>query len=180
MKTQILSIFVIAVLAQSPAHSDSVDEAAKCASTFFVLTSVGMLDEGLGQHFEKLSMLSYDMIGAYARYDRNETNWTNGDTRKLISFYRTEIDHSAANGLAFVPYVKSCTGWTNKVGIHLGESLAAGLSVDEAVSSSPRPSTDYGYPFEDWVGMQEIFSAAYSQWEAMGKISSDNIYNALE
>lgn len=178
MNIKILYVLLSLAVA-TPVRADSVDEAAKCASTFYVLTSIAMLDEGLGQHFEKLSLLSSDLVAAYARYDRNVASWTNGDTRKLKSLYRNEIDRSQANGFGFLPYVKSCIGWTNRIGVHLGASQAAGQSVAEAISSSPRPSLDYDYPYADWETMEEIFYAAYSQWEAMGKVTPDDIYEAL-
>jgi hypothetical protein len=171
-----LTSFVLLIC--SPASADSVDEAAKCAGTFYVLTSVGTIDAGLGQHFEKMSMLSYDMVGAYAEIDRKE-RFTNRITMELISQYRTQMDRSAANGAAFLPYVQSCMGWANSMGQHLIAAQQTGLSEAEAVSSSPRPSPDYAYPFADWAKMEEIFIAAYREWESMGKVSSDDIYDAL-
>ena len=61
----------------SMGKADEVDEAAKCSATFRILTSLEAQNEALGQHFTKLALFSYDLMGLYSEIYRNK-NMTNG------------------------------------------------------------------------------------------------------
>ena len=102
-------------------YADNVDEAAKCAATFRVLTSIELVDENLGQYFTKQNLFVYDLIGLYAEHYRNK-NFTNGETSRLITKYQLNFDAKSSNGSYFIPYVQSCMGWTYKVSKDLQNS----------------------------------------------------------
>jgi hypothetical protein len=92
--------------------ADSVDETAKCAATFSVLTNIGVLDAGLGKQFSFYSALAYAMTVFYSDADR-ERGLTITETSFLISEYQISIDHAEGNGEAFIPYVASVLSLTH-------------------------------------------------------------------
>ena len=56
----LLRLFIVSTLLlcglRSAGNADEVDEAAKCAATFRILTSLEVQNEALGQHFTKLAL----------------------------------------------------------------------------------------------------------------------------
>lgn len=175
-KIQIFS--VIFLMAAAPCAADSVEETAKCAATFRVLTSIEPLDAGLGQYFTNLSSLAYDMVSFYSNADRG-AGITNGETSRLISEYQISIDQAKSNGEAFIPYVASCMGWAVDLGTGLASANESGRSPEAVARASARPYIQKQYPFEDWPMMQEIFYAAYAEWVGMGKVTTNDIRRSL-
>jgi hypothetical protein len=175
-KIQIFS--VIFVIAAAPSAADSVEETAKCAATFRVLTSIEPLDAGLGQYFTSFSALAHDMIGFYSNADRG-AGITNGETSRLIADYQISIDQAKNNGEAFIPYVASCMGWAVDLGSALASANESGRSFEAVARASARPSINKQYPFDDWPMMQDIFYAAYAEWVDMGKVTTNDIRRSL-
>ena len=167
----LISIFPIV------SYADSVDEAAKCAATFRILTSIELVDENLGQYFTKQNLFVYDLIGLYAEHYRNR-NFTNGETSRLITKYQLSFDAKSSNGSHFIPYVKSCMGWTYKVSNDLKRSKNS-KNIKKILLESATPSLKHRYPHSDWTQMKQIYFLAYSEWEKMGKITPQSIRDAL-
>ena len=159
-------------------YADNVDEAAKCAATFRVLTSIELVDENLGQYFTKQNLFVYDLIGLYAEHYRNK-NFTNGETSRLITKYQLNFDAKSSNGSYFIPYVQSCMGWTYKVSKDLQNSKNS-KNKKKILLESATPSLKHRYPHSDWTQMKQIYFLAYNEWEKMGKITPQSIRDALK
>lgn len=178
MRRQIQILSFMIVMAATPSSADSVEETAKCAATFRVLTSIEPLDAGLGQYFTSLGLLAYDMISFYSNADRGR-GITNGEKSRLIADYQISIDQARSNGEAFIPYVASCMGWAVDLGSELASANDSGRSFEAVARASARPSMENNYPFDDWPLMQDIFYAAYAEWVDMGKVTTNDLRRSL-
>tara|TARA_B110001450_G_C17599464_1_gene472334 strand:- start:601 stop:1161 length:561 start_codon:yes stop_codon:yes gene_type:complete len=172
---------VVASIFPIVSYADNVDEAAKCAATFRILTSIELIDENLGQYFTKQNLFVYDLIGLYAEHYRNR-NLSNGETSRLITKYQLDFDAKSNNGSYFIPYVKSCMGWTYKVSKDLQNSknMKNSKNIKKILIESATPSLKHSYPHSDWTQMEQIYFLAYSEWENMGKITPKSIRDALK
>ena len=159
--------------------ADEVDEAAKCSATFRILTSLEAQNEALGQHFTKLALFSYDLMGLYSEIYRNK-NMTNGQTSELITDFQLSLDAASNDGSAFLPYVKSCTGWLGKVGTLMNEADRDQNNIKTILVSAPTPNLSFRYPHPDWAAMQNLFFISYEIWTDMGKVTPRDIRKALE
>mgnify|MGYP000229949785 CR=1 FL=1 len=175
---KILAFGLVLTIYPTIIKADYVDEAAKCSATFRVLTSIEILDPNLGEYFTKLSLLSYDLTGLYSK-DHRGVAMTNGEVSELITDHQLSIDSKASNGSSFVPYVKSCMGWLYKVGQRL-QSSGRDRNIQEVLLNSPTPSLTHEYPHPDWGQMEQIFYAAYKEWEGLGKVTPRSIRDALK
>jgi hypothetical protein len=158
--------------------ADEVDEAAKCSATFRILTSLELQNEALGQHFTKLALFSYDLMGLYSQIYRNK-NMTNGQTSELITDFQLILDAASNDGSAFLPYVKSCTGWLVKVGTLMNEADREKNDVKTILAAAPTPNLSFRYPHSDWSSMKNMFLVSYGVWSDMGKITPRDIRKAL-
>ena len=172
-------LLAMVIMIANQAIGDEVDEAAKCAATFRVLTSLELENEALGQHFTKSALFSYDLMGLYADSLRNQS-MTNGEMSELITDYQLQLDSSASNGAAFVPLVASCTGWLFKVGTKLNQASPSSDNIRNVLLSASKPSSSHEYPHPDWPKMKELFSLSHSLWTDMGKITPRDVRKALE
>ena len=173
-KFQIFSAMIM--LAAAPSAADSVDETAKCAATFSVLTNIGVLDAGLGKQFSFYSALAYAMTVFYSDADRDR-RLTITETSFLISEYQISIDHAESNGEAFIPYVASCMGWA--VDLEAAMAGANAPSFEVVAGASARPNMEKQYPFDDWPMMQDVFYDAYAEWVDMGKVAANDAERSL-
>jgi hypothetical protein len=124
-------------------------------------------------------MLSYDMMALYSKVDHGQ-RLSNREMSQLISYYQMVIDNAQNNGEAFLPYVISCMGWAFELSSALSNARENGGDFEAVALASPRPSSSYSYPFDDWPIMQNIFVAAYAEWTKLGKISRDEIRRSLK
>ncbi|MDT2075790.1 MAG: hypothetical protein RMX26_07365 [Planktomarina sp.] len=164
---------------RSAGNADEVDEAAKCAATFRILTSLEVQNEALGQHFTKLALFSYDLMGFYTKKFRN-TSLTSGQTSELITAYQVDLDLRSPNGSAFLQYVRSCSGWLVKVGTLINEASSDTSDIRLILDLAPTPNLRYGYPHADWPLMQNLFIQSHRIWADMGKITPRDVRRALE
>lgn len=158
--------------------ADPVDEAAKCAATFRVLTSLQIQNEQLGKYFTQLGLFSADLMGLYSESLRNST-MTNGEISELATEYQLQLDSQSSDGSSFLPYVQSCMGWLHEVGIIINEAGSNNANVREILISAPKPSLNYEYPHPDWIAMEELFFQSYQIWVEMDKITPRDIRKAL-
>jgi hypothetical protein len=175
-KFQIFSVMMI--ITASASAADSVDETAKCAATFSVLTNIGVLDAGLGKQFSFYSALAYTMTVFYSDADR-DLGLTIAEASFLISEYQISIDHAEGNGEAFIPYVASCMGWAADLESAMASANANGRNFEVIAGASARPNMEKHYPFNDWPMMQDIFYDAYAEWVDMGKIAANDAERSL-
>ena len=175
-KFQIFS--VMTMITASASAADSVDETAKCAATFSVLTNIGVLDAGLGKQFSFYSALAYAMTIFYSDADRDR-GLTIAETSFLISEYQISIDHAEGNGEAFIPYVASCMGWAADLESAMASANANGRNFEVIAGASARPNMEKQYPFDDWPMMQDVFYDAYAEWVAMGKVAANDAERSL-
>lgn len=173
-KFQILSAMMM--MTASASAADSVDETAKCAATFSVLTNIGVLDAGLGEQFSFYSALAYTMTIFYSDADRDR-RLTTAETSFLISEYQISIDHAEGNGEAFIPYVASCMGWAVDLEAAMASTNAPSFEV--IAGASARPNMEKQYPFDDWPMMQDVFHDAYAEWVNMGKVAANDAERSL-
>jgi hypothetical protein len=159
-------------------NADPVDEAAKCSATFRVLTSLELQNEALGRHFSQLAMFSYDLIGLYSEIYRGGS-MTNGETSDLITDFQLKIDATSNDGSAFIPYVKSCTGWLTKVGAAVNDADQNKEDIRTVIISAPKPNLSFKYPHSDWSAMQEMFYIAYGMWSDMDKVTPRDIKKSI-
>ena len=159
-------------------NADPVDEAAKCSATFRVLTSLELQNEALGRHFTQLAMFSYDLMGLYSQIYRGSP-MSNGETSEFITDFQLMIDATSNDGSAFIPYVKSCTGWLTKVGTAVNNADRDKEDIRSVIASAPKPDLSFQYPHSDWSAMQEMFYIAYGIWSDMGKVTPRDIRKAL-
>ena len=160
------------------AKADEVDEAAKCAATFRILTSLQVENEQLGQHFTKLGLFSVDLTGLYSKSLRNRS-MTNGQVSELITYYQLELDALSSDGSAFLPYVRSCMGWLATVGTVLNDADLDRSNIRKLLISAPTPSMSFEYPHSDWPTMQNLFLKSYEIWGEMGKLTPRDYRKAL-
>ena len=163
----------------SVGKADPVDEAAKCSATFRVLTSLEFQNEPLGQHFTQLAMFSYDLMGLYSQTFRG-SSMSNGETSELITDFQLMLDAAAKDGSAFLPYVKSCTGWLTSVGTAMNNADRDKEDIRAVIASAPKPSLSFQYPHADWSAMQKMFYVSYGLWSDMGKVTPRDVRKALE
>ncbi len=163
----------------SVGKADEVDEAAKCSATFRVLTSLELQNEALGQHFTKLGLFSYDLMGLYSQIYRGGS-MTNGETSELITDYQLLLDAASNDGSAFLPYVKSCTGWLVSVGTAINNADRDKEDIRTVIGSAQKPNLSFKYPHSDWSAMREMFYVSYGLWSDMGKVTPRDVRKALE
>ena len=163
----------------SMGKADPVDEAAKCSATFRVLTSLEFQNEPLGQHFTQLAMFSYDLMGLYSQIYRGGS-MTNGETSELITDYQLLLDAASNDGSAFLPYVKSCTGWLVSVGTAINNADRDKEDIRTVIRSAQKPNLSFKYPHSDWSAMREMFYVSYGLWSDMGKVTPRDVRKALE
>jgi hypothetical protein len=175
-KFQIFSVMMM--MTASASAADSVDETAKCAATFSVLTHIGVLDAGLGKQFSFYSALAYAMTVFYSDADRDR-GLTIAEASLLISEYQNSIDHAEGNGAAFIPYVASCMGWAVDLEAAMASAKAGVPSFEVVAGASARPNMEKQYPFDDWPVMKDIFYDAYAEWVDMGKIAANDAERSL-
>ena len=178
-KRLLIGTFILATMLFSTSFlkADEVDEAAKCSATFRILTSLELQNESLGQHFTNFALFSYDLMGLYSEIYRNK-NMTNGQISELITDFQLSLDAGSNDGSAFLPYVKSCTGWLFKLG-----TLMNGADRDDIktiLASAPTPNLSFRYPHSDWLAMQNLFFVSYEIWADMGKITPRDIRDAIK
>jgi hypothetical protein len=161
-------IFSILSLPFTAASADNLDEAAKCAATFKVLTSLRANSEDLGDHFTKQGFMSWDMMVFYAEHERGRV-FTNGEISNLVTQYQTELDKQQPNGNAFVPYVRSCTGWTYKIGQIFISEDSDQQKKTLLLDPSNNPSLAFEYPHSTWPQMKDLFFEAHRIWTDLGK-----------
>lgn len=163
----ILLVFILSTSA-SVALATNLDEAAKCAATFKVLTSLRVNNEDLADHFSRQGLISRDMMHFYAEQETSRI-FTNGEFSDLINKYQIELDKQQPNGNAFVPYVRSCTGWTFKIGqIFLTGNVGAQKKV-LLLDPSNNPNLAFEYPHSTWPQMKDLFFEAYQIWKRLSK-----------
>jgi len=172
-------IFLFSLGIGNLAKADPVDEAAKCSAAFRVLTSLETQNKPLGQHFTQLAMFSSDLIGLYSQIYRG-SSMTNGETSELTTDFQLMLDAASNDGSAFLPYVKSCTGWLVNVSTATNNADRDGADIREVLASAPKPSLSFQYPHANWPAMQEMFGVAYEIWTDMGKITPRDLRKALE
>tara|TARA_B100001093_G_C26090618_1_gene702609 strand:+ start:43 stop:546 length:504 start_codon:yes stop_codon:yes gene_type:complete len=158
----ILFLFFTSLFAAT-ASADNLDEAAKCAATFKVLTSLRANSEDLGDHFTKQGFMSWDMMGIYAEHERGRV-FTNGEISNLVTQYQTELDNQQPNGNAFVPYVRSCTGWTYRIGQIFISEASDQQKKTLLLDPSNNPSLAFEYPHSTWPQMKDLFFEAHRIW----------------
>jgi hypothetical protein len=76
-----------------------------------VFTSLRTKSDDLVDHFIKQGLISWDLMSLYAKRERKQVP-TNGETLELVTGCQTQLDEQQLNGNTFVPYVRSCAGWT--------------------------------------------------------------------
>lgn len=163
---QLIVLLLTTGLLPNAALATNLDEAAKCAATFKVLTSLRVNNENLADHFTKQGLISLDMMSLYAEHETNRI-FTNGEFSDLIDKYQTELDEQQPDGNAFVPYVRSCTGWTFKIGkILLSEN---DNMQKEILLLDPKnnPNLAFEYPHSTWPQMKDLFFESYEIWKTL-------------
>jgi len=105
---------------------------------------------------------------------------SNGETSELITDFQLMLDAAAKDGSAFLPYVKSCTGWLASVGTAMNNADRDKEDIRTVIASAPKPSLSFQYPHADWSDMQEMFYVAYGIWSDMGKVTPRDVRKALE
>jgi hypothetical protein len=174
----LITTLVLSLCMGSVGSADEVDEAAKCTATFRVLTSLARQNEELGQHFTKLTHFSNDLMARYSQLYRN-TNMTNGQASELTSHFQLLLDAASSDGSAFLPYVKSCTGWLIKVLTLVNEANHRQDDIELTLRSAPTPNLSFKYPHADWAKMQSMFLISHEIWSDMGKVTPRDIRKAL-
>ena len=167
LKLKKLMVLVLtSSLFSNAALAANLDEAAKCAATFKVLTSLRINNENLADHFTKQGLISLDMMGLYAEHETNRI-FTNGEFSDLIDQYQTELDEQQPDGNAFVPYVRSCTGWTFKIGLILLSENDIMQKEILLLDPSNNPNLAFEYPHSTWPQMKDLFFESYKIWRIL-------------
>ena len=161
-------ITFILFLSNGTAYADKLDEAAKCAATFRILTSLRVNNEALADHFANQGLISRDIMSIYMQANRNRI-FTNGETQNLIIRQQTELDQQRPNGQAFIPYLKSCTGWNFKFSKISLSDIPTEKKAAAFLKASDMPILDLAYPHPTWPEMQELFLEAHRIWADLGK-----------
>ena len=161
-------ILLILTLPLNTVLADNLDEAAKCAATFKVLTSLRANSEDLGDHFTKQGFMSWDMMGFYAEHERGRV-FTNGEISNLVTQNQTELNEQQPNGNAFVPYVRSCTGWTYQIGQIFISEVSNQQKKTLLLDPSNNPSLAFEYPHSTWPQMKDLFFEAHRIWAGLVK-----------
>ncbi len=105
---------------------------------------------------------------------------TNGETSELITDYQLLLDAASNDGSAFLPYVKSCTGWLVSVGTAINNADRDKEDIRTVIGSAQKPNLSFKYPHSDWSAMREMFYVSYGLWSDMGKVTPRDVRKALE
>ena len=161
MKSSVLTKFTfLFLLFANSSVADPFNMTAKCAATFDTFSKAQIDNVSLADHYRKLANLSWDMMVIYAEIDGNKV-YSNGQIKKIITDHNHELSSISRDGSGYLPYLRSCSGWTNRLGLLFSKGLGNMKLREELAKDLNKPSLALEYPFHSWDEIKSLFLNSY-------------------